>query len=770
QAEDDVVINEFTVNPAAGKEYVELLVTKPGGVNIQGWTLSDVGTRAGATAATEGDLTLPVAPYLANVPQGTYITIVFTTPAANANVVPEDLSLADGNGRLTLVAGSTPGLLAGGTIDNATADNVHLYAGSRAVGTLIDQVLVGTNASFIAGANWGDNNGATTPDNVNLGVAVPSNSATRFVPTANTLAGFQDDDTGARYVVDAASYGTPGSTNAAVSDSAVTNPTYSTGNVDAGSFNGLNITGNVGLAGNVTVHGTLTIGTGLITTGANTLTIDCGGSVSGASSTTYVNGNLKKNFCATGVKGFEVGTANGYSPVSVNITAGTFPAEFTVVAVQGPHPSFPAVSQQYALQRYWTLTATGVTADLNFNYLDPTDIPVTANENNFAIFKYDGSFTMPGGTVSPGTNEASITGVTSFSDWTLAQPNAPTAADSRVSGVVTSSDGHPLGGVSIRLSGSQNARTITDRNGGYSFSNVESNGFYTVTPDLVDYSFSPSSRSFSLVGDRTDAVFTGTRENNPRGNPLTGPDFFVRQQYLDFLGREPDMQGWLFWTDQLYACGADVSCIRQKRIDISAEFFMSAEFQQGGNFVYRLYRAGLGRRLTYDEFNTDRSQVVGGPELENSRRVFADAFVQRAEFTQKYDGMDSGATFVDALLQSARTDAGVELGSQRDALLAAYNAGADRDHSRSAVLQAVADANEYQRAVYNHSFVVTQYFGYLRRSPDANGLAFWVEVLNQRDSGNYRGMVCSFLTSTEYQRRFSSVVVNNNSECGAPTQ
>src|SRR6185295_14815120 len=199
------------------------------------------------------------------------------------------------------------------------------------------------------------------------------------------------------------------------------------GVIPAGTY--YNASGGTGdtLGGNVTVTNTLWL-TGMLSTGANTLTIDCNGSVAGASPTSFVIGNLKKNYCATGVKGFEVGTANGYSPVSVNITAGTFPAEFTVVAVQGPHPSFPAVSQQYALQRYWTLTATGVTADLNFNYLDPTDIPVTANENNFAIFKYDGSFTMPGGTVSPGTNEASITGVTSFSDWTLAQPNAPTAA------------------------------------------------------------------------------------------------------------------------------------------------------------------------------------------------------------------------------------------------------------------------------------------------------------------------------------------------------
>jgi hypothetical protein len=34
------------------------------------------------------------------------------------------------------------------------------------------------------------------------------------------------------------------------------------------------------------------------------------------------------------------------------------------------------------------------------------------------------------------------------------------------------------------------------------------------------------------------------------------------------------------------------------------------------------------------------------------------------------------------------------------------------------------------------------------------------------DPGNYRGMVCSFITSTEYQRRFSLVVTRANGECG----
>ncbi|MCU1268000.1 MAG: hypothetical protein JWM21_4318 [Acidobacteria bacterium] len=507
----------------------------------------------------------------------------------------------------------------------------------------------------------------------------------------------------------------------------------------------------------------LTLTSGRLITNANTLILPNAASVV-VRTTGYVDGNFRKNYSAAASKSFEVGTANGFSPVTVNMTAGTFPADFTVKAVQGPQPNF--ASPQYALQRYWTLTGTGVTADLTFNYLDPTDIPGTANENAFVIFKYNGAFTTPGGTVTPATNSATITGVSSFSDWTLAQPNAPSAANGSISGVISTPEGQPLGGVSVNLSGTQSARTISNSRGEYRFGNVETDGFYTVTPGLSNYSFSPSSRSFALLGNRTDATFTATANSTATENPLNTGDFFVRQQYLDFLGREPDQQGWRFWTEQLNQCGLDANCIRQKRIDISAAFFQSDEFQLGGNYVYRLYRAALGRRLTYAEFSADRQQVVGGPGLDASRTAFANSFVERPEFMQKYQNVSSGEVFVDALLQTVVQDAGLELSSQREALIQTYNTGADLNHSRSAVLRTVAESSAFKNAVYNNSFVLMEYFGYLQRAPDTAGYNFWVEVLNHRDPGNYRGMVCSFLTSAEYQRRFSPVVIHGNNECG----
>ena len=85
---------------------------------------------------------------------------------------------------------------------------------------------------------------------------------------------------------------------------------------------------------------------------------------------------------------------------------------------------------------------------------------------------------------------------------------------------------------------------------------------------------------------------------------------------------------------------------------------------------------------------------------------------------------------------------------------------------RAAVVRSLADHASFKQSQYNKAFVLTEYFSYLRRDIDQSGYDFWVGVLNVGDAGNYRGMVCSFVTSTEYQKRFSSVVSHNNGECG----
>ncbi len=170
--------------------------------------------------------------------------------------------------------------------------------------------------------------------------------------------------------------------------------------------------GSLNLANDMTVNNTLWFTAGNIVTSTNTLTIGGGGGISRTSG--HVIGNLKMVYSSSVSKDFTVGTANGYSPVTVN---GTGSGDFTVTAVQS---SFTPAYSANQLARYWTLTNGGLTsADLTFNYLDAD---IVGNENNYSIRKYDGSWSSPGGTVTAGSNSAAITGVTSFSSWTLAEP------------------------------------------------------------------------------------------------------------------------------------------------------------------------------------------------------------------------------------------------------------------------------------------------------------------------------------------------------------
>ncbi len=180
----------------------------------------------------------------------------------------------------------------------------------------------------------------------------------------------------------------------------------------------------------------------------------------------------------------------------------------------------------------------------------------------------------------------------------------------------------------------------------------------------ANYVFTPADRSFSLVGTRTDAVFTGIAQA-PESNPLESPEFFVRQQYLDFLGREPEPGGLAYWSEQLRACGVDEGCLKPKRLDVSAAFFIAQEFQETGLYVYDVYEGALGRRPGYAEYSVERRKVVGGARLETDKAAFAVEFVERAEFVGRYPLALNGEQSVEALLRTAEQSSGLELSGLR---------------------------------------------------------------------------------------------------------
>lgn len=258
----------------------------------------------------------------------------------------------------------------------------------------------------------------------------------------------------------------------------------------------------------------------------------------------------------------------------------------------------------------------------------------------------------------------------------------------------------------------------------------------------------------------------------PTSNPIDDARFFVRQQYLDFLSRQPDAGGWDYWTNLINGtpgnnpapCATnDAACLDNRRISVSAAFFIEQEFQDTGSFVYRFYKGTLSRRPNYAEFVPDRSRIVGGANLEASKQAFANAWTQRAEFLQKYPQSLSAGGFVNALLTTVKETSGVDLSAQRQSYVDQLQAGG----SRAQIIRSVVDTAAFQQAEYNRAFVLMQYFGYLKRDPDADGYNFWLDVLSNRVAGNYRAMVCAFITSAEYQDRFSSVRTRTDNSCSA---
>jgi len=107
-------------------------------------------------------------------------------------------------------------------------------------------------------------------------------------------------------------------------------------------------------------------------------------------------------------------------------------------------------------------------------------------------------------------------------------------------------------------------------------------------------------------------------------NPLADPAFFVNQQYFDFFTRPPDDSGRAFWINQITSCGTDTACVEIRRINVSAAFFISIEFQETGFLVHRFYNLALNRANglpRYLEFLRDTQAiglgvVVGAPGFE----------------------------------------------------------------------------------------------------------------------------------------------------------
>jgi hypothetical protein len=276
----------------------------------------------------------------------------------------------------------------------------------------------------------------------------------------------------------------------------------------------------------------------------------------------------------------------------------------------------------------------------------------------------------------------------------------------------------------------------------------------------------------------------------PPPNPIDDQRQFVRQQYLDFLNREPDTAGWDFWTDNITKCAdpnrrpagqTEAQCTLRQRETTSGAFFLSPEFQYTGYYVYRAYQGALGRQPKLSEFIPDalfvgNGIIVGGQlsaaKINQNKADFAAQFVnctdatryRCAEFKAIYDPLNN-TQYVDKLFLTTGVNA-----SAADRAALVNELQANPTTGRATVLQKVVDGinvisegnqqftTTYGKAFYDQqftrAFVQLEYFGYMKRDPDEAGYAFWLSKLNQYPSFVEAEMVLAFISSPEYRARF----------------
>jgi uncharacterized repeat protein (TIGR01451 family) len=309
---------------------------------------------------------------------------------------------------------------------------------------------------------------------------------------------------------------------------------------------------------------------------------------------------------------------------------------------------------------------------------------------------------------------------------------------------------------------------------------------YTSVP-LLSFNVTLSNLTGGAVfGTPSSATVTVTdAANSLPPNAIDDTTLFVRQQYHDFLNREPDASGLAFWKNNIDQCNDPANrapgqslaqCLDVQRINTSAAFFLSIEFQNSGMLVRNFYVAALNRPATnnmpaFVEFERDAQAVARGvivdpnnnawqAVLNANRTAFMNDFVMRAEFVGLYPTTDTPTQYVDKLYLHAGITPSASERSNAIAEFGGAGTAADPAARGRALLDVTQNAT-FQSAQMNKAFVQMQYLGYLRRNPndapdsDFTGYNFWLNKLNAFN-GNFvqAEMVKAFISSSEYRRRF----------------
>jgi hypothetical protein len=309
----------------------------------------------------------------------------------------------------------------------------------------------------------------------------------------------------------------------------------------------------------------------------------------------------------------------------------------------------------------------------------------------------------------------------------------------------------------------------------------------TITIPIINDKYAERAEYFSIRLEKNEGGNLGVSQayitindndastNAPINNPYVSVEFFVRQNYLDILGREPDAAGYATWTGVLNNCaehgflGAPSNCDRPF---VSHSFIASPEFTDRGSMIYRMYEVGMHRRPRYNEFIPELTALKGDSnttELEQNMALFLNNFAAKGDFISK-SGYFIDPSQAAALIQRWEENAGVTLPAT-----ATTQAGQPPQYGRQQLIN-LRQSGQFtvgqtlkafveQQVVYDRFFarayVAMQYFGFLRRDPDTAGFEDWVDVFaNGRPPDvqprDYHHLIFGLIYSEEYRKRFGA--------------
>ncbi len=518
--------------------------TKEQTVNLSGETIT-VGAPTGFTLPASKSITIKFRATVNNTPVGlTQVSTQGTVSGSNfANVLTDDTAVGGGadptvtlidSTTVTVASSQNPSITGQSVTFTATltgapvhgvgnpGGTVQFFDNGVAVGAPVAVVAGAVNTStaqFVTSSLTAGNHPITATYSGGAGFNANNTSNTVNQSVSNTAV--WDGSTSAAWA-DGTNWTTNGAPSLATNDVSIpaagvtNNPTISAADVTVN-----NLTLSAGRTLTINTNRTLNIN-GLLTMNGNNIDASSGVVAFSSSGTVTrtsgsILGNVDKSFTATGAFNYPVGTATGYSPVAVNITAlATNPSTLRVLANDGTAPAVPVLVDATTLDRFWSLTETGdLTANVVFNYLTAD---VDGTETNYKTIRVVGTTatSLPNGTPCPGggspcvdagANTITVNGLQAFSNWTAGEL-ATTAAAVSVSGRVFDSQGRGVFNAEVTMVNSSGNIKMARTNhfGYYRFNDVGAGESYVFSVRHKLYEFAPQIYTINDARDDLDFV------------------------------------------------------------------------------------------------------------------------------------------------------------------------------------------------------------------------------------------------------------------------